>query len=96
VALLVSGCGGAPRPARHVVVIRAFQFEPASLTIAPGDTVEWRNQDIFAHTASAEDGSWDSGNLPADTSWSAVVSRPGTHAYRCLFHPTMKGQLDVR
>ena len=45
-AVLATGCPGrpAPRPALHRVVIRGFRFEPASLTIASGDTVEWFNE----------------------------------------------------
>ncbi|HYM80531.1 MAG TPA: cupredoxin family copper-binding protein [Candidatus Limnocylindria bacterium] len=93
---VLAGCGGGSRPTHHVVVIRGFQFDPAALTVAIGDTIEWRNRDIFPHTSTADDGAWDSGNLPADTAWSTVIARPGAHAYHCSYHPNMKAQLDAR
>jgi plastocyanin len=35
-------------------VIREFKFEPATVTVHIGDTVEWKNDDIVPHSATAE------------------------------------------
>src|SRR6516165_2497451 len=36
------------------VVIRAFKFDPKTVTVNPGDTVEWQNEDIVPHTATED------------------------------------------
>lgn len=83
--------GETPAARRHVVEIRAFQFDPDTLRVAPGDTIVWINQDAVPHTATAEDGAWDSGAIAAGDSWSRVVEGTGTQSYFCTFHPTMRG-----
>lgn len=90
-AAACNGGGGEAAPQRHVVEMRAFQFDPATLTVAPGDTVVWINRDAVPHTATSEDGAWDSGSIAAGGSWSRVVEGAGAEAYLCTFHPTMRG-----
>lgn len=103
--LLLAGEGGLmglraqrpPVPARrHVVAIRDFQFEPAQLTVAPGDTVVWVNRDIVPHTATEDEESWDSSALREGESWSLVARAAGDQTYHCRFHPAMKGVVLVR
>jgi len=36
------------------VEIRNFAFDPATVTVHPGDTVEWKNEDAAPHTATAD------------------------------------------
>lgn len=104
-ALLLISAGGflglrvqkPPVPAqRHVVEMRDFAFEPASLVIAPGDTVVWINRDIVPHTATESNESWDSGTLQEGTSWYFVVREAGHYPYYCRFHPAMKGSFSVK
>lgn len=85
-----------PEPARHTVEMRGFEFHPASLTLAPGDTVIWVNRDVVPHTATGPDGAWDSGSIAAGASWSRVFTAADSAAYACTFHPTMTGLLVVR
>ena len=77
-ALLLAGVGGLlglrvqqlPVPAqRHVVAMRDFEFEPAQLVVAPGDTVVWINRDVVPHTATGSNEPWDSGTLQEAASW---------------------------
>ena len=75
--------------------MRDFQFSPAELTVAPGDTVVWTNADFVPHTATATDGAWDSKSLDANASWRLVARTPGRHEYYCTFHPTMKAMIVV-
>jgi plastocyanin len=93
VGLTGLGCGGGVHPVRHRVTIQGFRFQPDSLVIAPGDTVEWTNADILPHTSTASDSAWDSGLIPVGASWSAVIAGSGTHPYVCRLHPTMKGRV---
>lgn len=94
--LSVAACAGssaAESPQRHVVEIRAFEYHPASLTVMPGDTVVWINRDAVPHTATSEEGVWDSGSIAAGASWSFAVTEAAIGAYICDFHPTMTGTL---
>lgn len=86
----------APRSARHEVQIENFRFLPDTLTVAVGDTIVWTNHDFVPHTATAEDRSWDTGSIAADSSGTVVVQRAGTYPYLCVFHPVMKGVVRVR
>ena len=93
-ALAAAGCAGAERaPRAHAVEIAAFVYRPAELAVAPGDTVVFTNRDPVPHTATAADGSWDSGSLAKDASWRLVVPENGIGAYRCAFHPNMAATL---
>ena len=83
-------------PRRHVVEIEGFEFRPARLAVAPGDTVVWINRDIVPHTATDSAGTWDSGALGPGASWSLVPSAEGDLTYLCALHPSMKGRLIVR
>jgi plastocyanin len=94
---LVSGVGcGRGGPKLHTVTMRLVRFEPDSLVIAKGDTVEWVNHDIVPHTATATNGAWDSKTLLPGASWRTVLATPGPQPYSCLLHITMKGRIDVR
>ncbi|HET9986230.1 MAG TPA: cupredoxin family copper-binding protein [Longimicrobiales bacterium] len=90
-----AGAGGA-KPKRHVVEMRGFEFRPAVVRVAVGDTVVWVNRDVVPHTATADGRGWDSANVAAGGSWTLVVRRKGAERYTCLYHPTMKGTLIVR
>ncbi len=85
-----------PAPRRHTVTIDATSYSPKTLTVSVGDTVEWVNRDAFPHTATAETGGFDSGNIRAGKSWTYTVKDAGLFAYTCTYHPTMKGTLRIR
>jgi plastocyanin len=92
---LALACGHpAPRPRLHRVEIRAMQFVPATLEVAVGDVVEWTNDDIVPHTATAP-GIFDSPPLTTGQQWRYVITRPGPLAYGCRFHPTMHASLTA-
>lgn len=84
-------------PAKHhSLLIKDFKYQPASLTVKRGDTLEWKNEDVVAHTVTAVDKSFDSGSIPAGGSWKYVAKKPGTFNYICTFHPNMKANLIVQ
>lgn len=83
------------QPTREVVIIKQMHFEPATLSVKAGDTVEWKNQDIFTHTVTANDGSFDSGPIVPGSSWQTTVSRTGSVAYHCGPHPNMMAEVVV-
>jgi plastocyanin len=88
--------GDQPEARTHTVTIESMRFQPATLTIATGDTIVWVNKDLVPHTATSKAGAFDSKDIPADTSWRYTVRTKGDFAYICAFHPTMKGKLRVK
>jgi plastocyanin/uncharacterized membrane protein len=79
----------------HTVVIRQMRFNPPQLTVQPGDVVEWKNEDIFSHSATADDGSFDSGLIAPGRSWQTTIRGAGTIGFHCRPHPNMTGSLVV-
>jgi plastocyanin len=84
-----------PAAATHTVVMEGTAFVPATLTVRRGDTVVWVNKDMFPHTATAQDGSFDSGAFAPNRTWKYMAAKNGTFPYVCTLHPTMKGVLVV-
>lgn len=78
------------------VAIADFNFEPATIEILPGDSVTWTNSDITPHTATAEDGAWDTGALEQGEKAQLTFSDVGDFPYFCAFHSYMKGVIRVR
>ncbi len=85
-----------PPPTPNAVVIQGFAFGPSSMTVAKGATVTWKNNDNVAHTATADDGSWDTGSIAPGASKSLTFANAGTFAYHCAVHPMMKATLVVQ
>ena len=76
-------------------------FLPATLTIAPGDTVEFVNNDNAAHTSTSgtptdgADGNWDSSLVMVGMSYSVTLDTVGDYPYFCMVHPWMAGLVIV-
>jgi LPXTG-motif cell wall-anchored protein len=81
--------------ASTTVTIEGFAFSPKSITVDVGDTVTWRNNDDVAHSATAEDGSFDTGTFGNGRSRSETFDTAGTFQYICTPHPFMKGTVEV-
>lgn len=76
------------------ISIDNLEFAPTAVTAAVGDTVEWINNDVFAHTATARNGDWDVATPPKKTV-TLVLKKAGTIEYYCRFHPNMKATLTI-
>jgi plastocyanin len=75
--------------------ISDFKFTPATVTIHTGDTITWTNDGPSEHTATASNGSFDTGILKKGQSGSHTFTQPGTYAYICTIHPFMHGTIVV-
>lgn len=73
-----------------------FFFSPATVTIAVGDIVTWRNTGHEPHTATADDGSFDTGTVVAGQSGSHMFTSAGNFSYICTIHPNMTGTVRVQ
>lgn len=78
----------------HRVEMKGIAFAPAQIKVRVGDTVEWRNGDIVAHTATGKEAGFEV-NLSPGSIGRVGMNRPGTFAYICRYHPNMKGEIVV-
>jgi plastocyanin len=85
--------GDAVRSAR--VEIEDFAYDPDPVTIEEGGKVTWINRDSAPHTATAEDGSFDTGTLEEGKLGSASFKEAGAYEYICTIHPEMHGTVEV-
>jgi LPXTG-motif cell wall-anchored protein len=65
------------------------------MTIHVGDTVTWTNNGPSPHNATANNGSFNTGNLNKGQSASHTFTQAGTFAYICTIHPFMHGTVVV-
>jgi plastocyanin len=92
--------GNAPAPSGEAVrsakvEIVDFAYDPDPVTIQTGGKVIWINRDVEAHTATAEDGSFDTGTLEEGKLKSENFKEAGAYSYICEIHPTMHGTVEV-
>jgi plastocyanin len=80
----------------NAVSIRNFAFSVATLSVSAGTQVTWTNNDATAHTVTADDGSFDSGNIAPGNSFTHTFSSMGTVSYHCSIHPMMKAAVIVK
>ncbi len=95
VALTMGASFALAQTSNAAVTIADFQFTPATLQVAQGTTVTWTNNGPTNHTTTSDTGVWDSGVLQAGRSFSFRFNTPGTFAYHCMIHPSMKGTITV-
>ncbi len=85
----------------HVVVASGTEFDPSTLTIEAGDTVEWQNTNgchNVAETTPASPAGFGSGEITCSPwMYSFTFNTPGEYSYRCDSHFTvgMTGAITV-
>lgn len=77
------------------ISIYNMSFGTGSLTVKAGTTVKWTNNDNMTHTVTADDSSFDSGNIAAGGTYSHTFSTAGTYKYHCTLHSGMTGTVTV-
>lgn len=70
-------------------------FVPAALAVPVGATVTWTNGSDDEHTVTAEDGTFDSGELDQGARFAQTFPEPGTFGYLCVLHAGMRGTVTV-
>lgn len=86
-----------PTPATPTPVtinIQGFVFV-GSHTVPVGTSVTWKNLDSAPHTATANDGSFNTGTLGQGQTGSHTFSTAGSFPYKCAIHPSMTATLTV-
>lgn len=95
-SLLFASAPEAAEPNRVVIEINALKFAPQKPVLGVGDVVIWKNNDIVPHTATALDGSWDSGTIEPGAQWQTTVTAKMLTGYFCQFHPMMAATLAAK
>ena len=76
--------------------IQNFAYNPPALSVTSGVTVAVQNADSVQHTLTSDAAAFDTGTMAGGQSDSFVApAEPGTYAYHCNIHPSMKGTLTV-
>ena len=88
------GCEEA-EPQVHFIDISGMAFSPSTLTISVGDTVTWTNQDSAPHSATGDNGEFDSGTLSNGQTFSFTFTTTGTYTYHCAIHNGMTATIIV-
>jgi len=95
-AVAVADAGAStPRAKTSVVTIKNFAFSPKTLNVKAGATVKVTNKDGTAHTFTANKGAFDTGDIDGGSSDTVKVKKPGTYAYHCNIHSSMKGTIKA-
>jgi plastocyanin len=92
-----ASAGGGGGGGATAVAIKDFLFDPASISVKVGGTVEWANQGGTAHTVDLDDASVSppSGNLAVGAKFPVTFSKAGSFTYHCAIHGNMKGTVVV-
>lgn len=77
------------------VEIIEFTYQPDPVVVQVGGKVNWMNEDTAPHTATADDGSFDTGIVEKGNLKGETFKEAGTYPYYCEIHPTMLGTVEV-
>ena len=77
------------------VRIKGMSFEPARITVTPGTTVTWIQEDGYPHTVTGSSGELASDTMMSGQRFTHTFDEAGSYDYACNFHPMMKGQVVV-
>lgn len=116
-ALLAAGCGssgggssgtsaapassgGSSGPVTKIDM-KNIQFNPKTITVPKGTTVEWVNEDSVSHDVNKDSGpgpdfSSGSGNIGNGGTYKVTFDTAGTIKYECTVHPGMTGTIVVK
>src|SRR5688572_6533783 len=71
-------------------------FNPTTVTIAVGDSVDFVNDGKIIHSFVADDNSFNSNVIQPGGTFAVTFTRSGRVPYLCDIHPQMVGVIDVR
>ena len=85
-----------------ILLDRTPFYAPSTMTIFPGQSVQWHNQSMQPHTVT-HDGcgrggkcAFASEHLHPGERFSVNSLPPGTYSYHCEIHPFMRGRIQVK
>ena len=99
-ALAWASPGAAQATDTAQVAIRLFRFQPSPIRVKVGSSVAWENRDAIEHSVTAGTpekpaGAFDSGLFDQGGRFEHRFGEPGSFAYFCRRHPSMRGVVEV-
>ncbi len=91
----ISSAPATPTAASATVTVANMAFNPARVTVGLGESVTWTFQDLMAHTATSDQGFFNTGSASGGASRSVRFPSAGAFGYHCIFHSTMRGRVTV-
>lgn len=82
-------------PHTYTVVIDKLKFGPLPPQLRKGDSIVWVNRDMFRHSATAADHSFDVDLMPGKAG-KMTLTKSGSFPFICRYHPNMRGVLQVQ
>jgi alcohol dehydrogenase (cytochrome c) len=73
-----------------------YAFLPTRIRVTAGAKVTWTNAGKIPHNATAQDGSWSTGDVAPGASASVTFAKPGSYTYIDKDHPWAFGQIVVQ
>lgn len=72
-----------------------FLYDPEPVNITTGTILTWTDQDTARHSATDDNGAFDTQLIGKGQSASIQFNYPGTYTYTCVIHPFMHGTINV-
>lgn len=86
----------------YTVRMKSISFDPKTITIKAGDSVQWINKSLTDHSATSQEAEkseskFDTGMIkPQKSSEKMIFKSAGTYLYDCKVHgKTMAGKISV-
>jgi LPXTG-motif cell wall-anchored protein len=83
---LLLGAAGVAQAASTMVEAQDFDFSPKTISIDPGNSITFTNTGNATHTATADNGSFDTGDIKPGASETITIKAPGTYPFYCKYH----------
>lgn len=71
--------------------IERNSFDPSDVTVMQNGSLVWVNNDNQVHSVTADDGSFDSGDIQAGGTFGFTFTIIGPHSYHCKYHNEATG-----
>ena len=85
----------APSSTGSTITIKNFKFSPDPITVKVGQTVTVKNTDDTTHTVTADDKSFDTGDISGGSTATFTPSKAGSFGFHCNIHNYMTGTVKV-
>jgi plastocyanin len=93
-ALIFASAAGQAAAKEYTVTLANMDYGAVPSGLKVGDTIVWANHDTVVHSVTARDHSFDIRLNPGQSS-KMTLSKAGKIPFYCLFHPNMRGALNV-
>ena len=95
-SLLLAAWPAAAAPHTYTFVMDKLKFGAVPTGLKKGDTLIFVNNDLFRHTATADDHHSFDVDLMPGAKKKMVLTKTGTFPFFCRYHPNMRGVLVIK